>query len=168
MNRIVRRIAALVVTGLLVMTTLVPVVAADSTSRPFKGSSAGIGDVALDATCATGLRTIVTHAGVATHVGLLAMAGSHCAPEWGAPILGGEFTLLAANGDTIVGTYTGTIEPFEPVEGAIMVGEIDNVITGGTGRFAGASGEFVISMRGVLHFAAPMTVSQTWDGTISY
>jgi hypothetical protein len=168
MQRIVRLIVAMAVAGLLALTALVPSVAADSTSRPFKGSSAGVADVAPDATCATGLRTIVTHAGVATHVGLLSMTGSHCSPDWGAPLLGGEFTLVAANGDTIVGTYTGTIEPFEPAEGAIMVGEIDNVITGGTGRFAGATGGFVIAMRGVLHFTSPMTVTQTWDGTISY
>src|SRR5438094_104139 len=52
----------------------------------------------------------------------------------------GEFTFVAANGDTLLATFTGQATPTaEP--GVVSIHEVAT-ITGGTGRFAGATGSF--------------------------
>ena len=50
-------------------------------------------------------------------------------------------TLTAANGDTVYGAFTGKGTP-TPVPGVISVVET-MTITGGTGRFNGATGGFI-------------------------
>ena len=50
----------------------------------------------------------------------------------------GRFFLVAADGDRINGTYVGTTEPGP--EPNLLIGRAEWVITGGTGRFAHASG----------------------------
>jgi hypothetical protein len=52
----------------------------------------------------------------------------------------GTFTFVAANGDTLVAEFLGSSAPVEP--GVVLITE-HAVITGGTGRFAGAGGSFV-------------------------
>jgi hypothetical protein len=69
--------------------------------------------------------------------------------------------LTAANGDTITGTYAGTVVR---VAGDLGFYEQDNVITGGTGRFAGASGGFHLS--GIANLAT-LASEQTLSGAIS-
>ena len=54
------------------------------------------------------------------------------------PIYSGKFTIIALNGDTLMGTYQGVATSvdsggFSPFSGVLTV-------TGGTGRFQGASG----------------------------
>jgi hypothetical protein len=53
----------------------------------------------------------------------------------------GSYLMTAANGDMVVGTFTGHATPIG-TDGhyAMLVGEV--TITGGTGRFVGATGEF--------------------------
>ncbi len=46
--------------------------------------------------------------------------------------------LTAANGDEVHSTYTGSMAI--PVPGQVITTTMDFVVTGGTGRFAGASG----------------------------
>ena len=54
----------------------------------------------------------------------------------------GAVTLIAANGDTITATFTGSGEPTaEP--NVFSITEV-YTITGGTGRFAGAQGSFIL------------------------
>jgi hypothetical protein len=53
----------------------------------------------------------------------------------------GTYTFTAANGDMVEADFTGFSTPLAP--GYVLVEE-EAVITGGTGRFAGASGEFSI------------------------
>jgi hypothetical protein len=53
----------------------------------------------------------------------------------------GTFTVTAANGDQLSGTWTGVGEVVGP--GVVKLTE-DAIITNGTGRFAGASGAFTI------------------------
>jgi hypothetical protein len=169
MYRIVRAMVALSIAGLLVLATAVPA-AADSTARPFKGVLVGEGIAVPDASCATtGLRTVMWAAGEVTHLGLTTATMTHCTPPVGVyDIVGGVETLVASNGDTLEMTYTATVEPFEFVDGAAMTGPGRTVITGGTGRFADASGEFVAMMQGILHFTSPMELSWTLDGEIGY
>ena len=66
--------------------------------------------------------------GRATHMGRVGYEGAHC-PEDDV-IDDGQFTIIAANGDKLYGVYDyPAIDEGEPV-----------TFTGGTGRFAGASG----------------------------
>jgi hypothetical protein len=92
-------------------------------------------------------------------------------PSTGA-LTGGTFVKTAANGDQIFGTYVGTatvIQPPSPVAIFSVNGTI--TFTGGTGRFAGATGS--TTMAGTLQAdfsqaPVPTQVTLTMLGTISY
>jgi hypothetical protein len=75
----------------------------------------------------------------------------------------GTFTLVAANGDTIVGTATGglSFDPNNP--GFFDVTEIFT-ITGGTGRFARAIGS---AIGGGLADRTTSVAQESFEGTIS-
>jgi hypothetical protein len=77
-------------------------------------------------------------------------------------------TMTAANGDRLYATYSGTVDPLAGVEGDVISGVTHFTITGGTGRFAGASGSGDMSFEGTLHFASPMTITWWLDGRIGY
>jgi hypothetical protein len=83
------------------------------------------------------IQTTDTGNGRATHLGRYTLAaGEHIDLASGA-ITGGFYTLTAANGDTITGTYSG--EALPGLTGYLVSGPI----IGGTGRFAGATGFLV-------------------------
>ena len=92
-----------------------------------------------------------------------------CATDFGAATLtiNGSFTLTGANGDAIwVGTSTGVFDISGVLAGETLFGAFELVgqITGGTGRFAGATGS--VSATGVNDFSiASGTFSL--DGTVS-
>jgi hypothetical protein len=103
--------------------------------------------------------------GHGTHLGRFTWASqetAHFTSEPGQLEVVGAFTLTAANGDTVTGTYqtTGTIDAagFAHFEGPY-------VITGGTGRFANASGSGTVSAVGRL--APPFEIQGSLTGTIS-
>ena len=73
----------------------------------------------------------------------------------------GAFTLIAANGDRVSGTLSGHSTD---VGGIASITETATT-TGGTGRFADATGSFTIER--VLDLATG-TSSGSFDGTISY
>jgi hypothetical protein len=75
--------------------------------------------------------------------------------------------ITAFNGDELHGTYTyRALEvPFSPVTGQFSY-VADLVITGGTGRFAGASGSGIVTGIGN-GFTDPWTFSVVVDGVIS-
>ena len=91
--------------------------------------------------------------GNATHLGKFTVVRQHCFtppdhpafdPEVG-PMHDGTYTITAANGDTIHGTYSGVLEPTEfgpegPTKGIITS---PTTIDGGTGRFVNAQGEYL-------------------------
>lgn len=78
------------------------------------------------------------------------------------PQITGTVTITAANGDQIFATHTGLAE--EIGNGMVKV-DFDNTITGGTGRFAGATGSF--EMHAIVNEVLG-TGSATFDGTITY
>lgn len=173
MFRIVRTLAALAAVALMTLAALVPAAAAGSSERPFHGVVVGEGGVIPDASCPIGLRTFGEATGTATHLGLTTMGSSHCTPNppFGdppGPIVGGEMTFVGANGDTLSATYTGTPDTLPPVEGAALSGQLHVIITGGTGRFDGASGEVEMPFWGTLHLESPITVTWAWAGTLGY
>ena len=79
-------------------------------------------------------------AGVATQLGRFEVVVSVVVDFGGLPVTGvGTATFTAANGDQIFADVTGYSEPLEP--GVVRIIE-KGVITGGTGRFAGATGSY--------------------------
>lgn len=97
----------------------------------FKGSLEGYTD-------ASAFPYAIVHAtGNASQLGQFTYTEPHfVTPPNGA----GTFTFVARNGDTIFGTATGTATPTIPPD--ILTITWEATITGGTGRFAGATGSF--------------------------
>ena len=139
------------------------------TDRPFTGTGVGAATFVPDASCPLGFRTVSEGSGTARHLGLVSVAGSHCYTPPNVTA-GGRMTLVAANGDELHMTYTGTCDPANPPPpGELVTCTSDNVIVDGTGRFAHASGEThwtVLVTSAPLDTPWPLTV--TWDGTLSY
>jgi len=73
----------------------------------------------------------------------------------------GTFTFTAANGDTLTGVFTGHADTTPP----IFKIEESGTITGGTGRFAGASGTIAFHR---LFDPAAGTTTGTIEGTVTF
>ena len=138
----------------LAVCALVPVVTASAKQqvpRPFKMAAHS------QATINLADYSVVAHAeGVASHMGQVTADASGYATD---PVSYG--TLTAANGDTVYWAQEAGLDVV--------------TITGGTGRFAGASGQFtlVVLMDGppvVDPVAGTMTMNYIWtaSGTITY
>ncbi len=132
---------------------------------PFKGSFSGTSTVG-PGRCTT-LTNVISATGQITHLGRFTTAQSHCIDPTGADPLAftqGIFTLTAANGDTVFGTYSGRLVP----TARPGLFQVDGVFTidGGTGRFANASGGGDAS--GETNLADPAgPVTVILDGSIS-
>ncbi|MGD9853851.1 MAG: hypothetical protein AB7U20_02775 [Planctomycetaceae bacterium] len=129
---------------------------------PFKGSLEGSFDVSVD----PGPPPVGTFDGSgeghATHLGHFTYEFPHMVNFGSVPPMGiGVYTFTAANGDTLEAEFTGFSTPVEP--GVVFVVE-EAVITGGTGRFTGASGEFTVER---LVDQIGRTTIGSFDGTIS-
>ena len=107
------------------------------------------------------IRTSAT--GNASHLGRFTMERLGRIDRSTATLVGtASFTLKAANGDTVYGTFTITGSP-TPTPGVINA--VDTyTITGGTGRFAGATGAFVVQR---LTNKITLTDTGTLTGSIS-
>ena len=80
-------------------------------------------------------------AGTATHLGQFEVVVSVVVDFGSLPVTGaGTATFVAANGDMLFADVTGYSEPVEPGVTVLIIES--GVITGGTGRFAGASGSY--------------------------
>ena len=88
-------------------------------------------------------------------------------PHADGTLTGGEFRIVAANGDAIYGTYEGSAAY---VSADQVAGEATLVVSGGTGRFTNASGtisgEFVETLDDPTWASAG--VSWTLNGPVSY
>ena len=127
---------------------------------PLEGADAG-GFGPGNHACAPGYDPLdIDGAGNATHVGKYTYHADECFN--GATLLfDGSYTITAANGDTIVGTYSGAVPS---IDFPVAVYEQGAEITGGTGRFAGATGEFDVS--GLANLATG-AYSQVLSGVVS-
>ena len=87
------------------------------------------------------VQDVITASGQATHLGRFDLVATAVVnlPTRSAI---GTYEFVAANGDTLTATFTGASEP-TATPGVILITETAT-ITGGTGRFAGASGNFVV------------------------
>jgi hypothetical protein len=96
--------------------------------------------------------------GTATHLGSYTLAFPHTvnfATRTGV----GTYTFTAANGDTLTADFTGQ------AQGGPIVSIVEQgTVTGGTGRFAGATGSFVVQRR---FDPAAGTTEGSFEGTVS-
>jgi hypothetical protein len=139
----------------LVLVVAGPVAAADQV--PFKGTLAGTVTITpLDPPFAS---VLIEGAGTATHLGRFTVEIPHLVNQ-AIRVGEGTYVFTVASGDTLTADFTGQATL---VEGVISTIETAT-ITGGTGRFVGASGSFVAERTFVL---ATGVTTGSFEGTIS-
>ena len=138
-----------------------PIQALAGSQVPLKGADRGAFEI-VPAACGPGntwFQVPISGSGNATHLGRYTYEALECFD--GVSDYAGTFTLTAANGDTITGTYSGQVVA---IVGTVGQYEQDAVVTGGTGRFADASGAFHVS--GLADLAS-LDYTQTLAGWVS-
>ena len=134
-SRVYLSIAALILTAVLV------VPAAAQKQVPFKGSLQGQEiDTPQGGPPPTTLNAVGSTTGIASHVGQFSFTYQLTVTLANGTATGSGH-LIAANGDSVYTTITGSSDVTTP--GLVRIMEIDT-ITGGTGRFAGAQGSFAV------------------------
>ena len=133
---------------------------------PFKGSFAG---VAIQSGVPPIVSVEVDATGNATHLGQFTLAIPHSViftPTF-PRTSSGFYNFVAANGDTLSASFTGLVNPIPGVPGVLAAVESAN-ITGGTGRFAGATGHFTVERVALIDPATGTgTTIGSFYGTIS-
>ena len=130
-------------------------------NAPFAGRDSGTFEFTQDS-CAAGLNPLRTHtAGTGTLIGAYSFDTQECF-DTGHFTFAGIFTITAANGDTLLGAYTGSISG-SLADGTSTYG-FTATVKGGTGRFDGATGTF--SGTGQANLAT-FKESRVFSGTIS-
>jgi len=125
---------------------------------PFKGSLDGI--VTVTGTPPI-VSVLVNASGNATKLGRFSLVIPHLVDRTTRTATGSYF-FTAANGDTLSADFTGQSTP-STTPGVLSIVE-NATITGGTGRFAGASGSFTVQR----YFdTASRTTTGSFKGTIS-
>jgi hypothetical protein len=110
---------------------------------PFKGTLEGSYTSSVDPGPPPVATIELSGTGHATHLGLFSFEFPHMVNFGNTPPEGiGTFTIAAANGDMLFVDVIGHSAPVEP--GVLLVVE-EAIITGGTGRFTGASGAFTVT-----------------------
>jgi hypothetical protein len=127
-----------ILTGMLVLGALaLPMQAAASDQVPLKASETGT--FQLLGQCETsGLVLDVSGTGDATQLGNYSAHYRECFDPATGAVTAGSFTLTAANGDKVFGTYSGQVSPTG--DPSVILFNDPGVVSGGTGRFEGASG----------------------------
>ena len=126
---------------------------------PFKGRLEGV--VTITPLNPPFVSVLVEATGKASHLGRFELAIPHVVNRATRTAIGSyEFT--AANGDTLTADFVGTAVP-TATPGVLHSVEIAT-ITGGTGRFAGATGSFIVERW--FDTVAGTTVG-SFEGTIS-
>lgn len=122
---------------------------------PFKGSLKG---TVIRSLPPPPISVDVDAEGQATHLGNFSLQIPHLVTP---PNAVGNYHFVAANGDTVNAEFTGLSTVVAP--GFLYIVEVAT-ITGGTGRFVGASGSFVTER---LYDIAAGTTIGSFEGTIS-
>ncbi|MDQ6761512.1 MAG: hypothetical protein M3015_02665 [Bacteroidota bacterium] len=121
---------------------------------PFKGTFT-TKDSVISAT-----HSEITGTGVLTHFGKSTFVAEVYEDNF--PLISGTQIITAANGDEMFSTFTGSVAG--PDANGILLITNKNIITGGTGRFAGATGNF--TQNAIAYTYTPIG-SATFDGTIT-
>lgn len=133
-----------------------PVAAGDQV--PFKGSFTGtVTVIPLGPPFAS---VLVEATGDATQLGRFAVEIPHVVNQATRSAVG-TYVFTAANGDTLTADFTGQATPLAP--GILSIAET-GVITGGTGRFADATGTFTTQRT---FFVSTGVATGSFQGTVS-
>jgi hypothetical protein len=119
----------------------------------------------LNPDCPSRFGGTTTGTGKSTHIGKVSIAASDCImPVDNHYEFIGKLTITAANGDKLIGDYSGSLVPTDTV----LVYSFSNAtfqITGGTGRFSKANGNVKITGNQDLKTGKGKMEA---DGTVSY
>ena len=150
-------LAALAVLGLTGITTA-------GEQVPFKGRLEGVVTITpVPNGPPTLVDVLVTATGNATHLGKFALTVPHRVDRSTMPPSAtGFYHFTAANGDKVYAEFTGIASP-TATPGVLYIEETAT-ITGGTGRFAGATGSFSVDR---LYDTVAGTTIGSFEGTIS-
>jgi hypothetical protein len=155
--RYCRSTASLALAFLAVVGLAGPVTAGEDV--PFKGSFEG--DVTVTPLTPPFVRVDVEATGQATHLGTFTLDIPHVVNRADRTAVG-TYEFTAANGDMLFADFTGKATP-TAIPGVLYIEETAT-ITGGTGRFAGATGSFTVER---LYDTIAGTTIGSFDGTIS-
>ena len=126
---------------------------------PFEGTLQG--DVAHTAIAPTIDSVVVDAVGTASHLGQFTVTIPHLVDRTTRTAVG-TYEFTAANGDTLTADFIGHAMP-TATPGVLYIVETAT-ITGGTGRFAGATGSFTTER---LFDSIDGTTTGSFEGTIS-
>ena len=159
--------ASLVLALLAVLGLAGPVAAGEQV--PFGGSFTGVVTVTVTPGSPPIASANVNATGEATQLGQFTLAIPHSViftPTF-PRTSSGFYNFVAANGDTLSASFTGLVNPIPGVPGVLAAVESAN-ITGGTGRFAGATGHFTVERVALIDPATGTgTTIGSFYGTIS-
>jgi hypothetical protein len=138
------------------------------TELPFQGTFTGTSSSCfLDGTCPSGTLIITGHkTGEATELGrftAITVAQGAFPPTGDPPT--GTWDLTAANGDRLFATAVSRPDQFIPPN--IQPVTVTATITGGTGRFAAATGAFTVHMVSTLNLDHTSSESGWFEGHIN-
>lgn len=152
----------------------VPATAATSHTshpQPISGTVSGADSYAAPADCPAGATWRFSSAGSGrmSHLGRVTFQVTHCTFAGEGRFAEGELTITAANGDQLFLEHSGTFELVLDGSGTVVGSDVDLdwVIVGGTGRFAGASGSGEGNGSSVISGPTTSTTTMTFDGLIS-
>jgi hypothetical protein len=172
MTRSSRIGALLVALAVLFVTPATVAVARVEHPVPIKGTSTGVDETLPPDSCPEGAswRYLSTGTGRFSHLGAATVEVTHCTwIDWATGT--GEFafgtiTITAANGDVLTLAHHGTFELAFGAEGPeSSLIDLEWVVTGGTGRFADATGSGTATAVGDLEAG---TTTADYHGTIVY
>ena len=131
---------------------------------PFKGSWSGV-TISADPTNFPVVAVVSAGEGQLTHLGRYEMTSPHTSNVFTGETIG-EQIFTAANGDTLTAHCEG-FPAFQP--SGNVEGPLDCEITGGTGRFAGATGSYEFFLVATpLADGSGFATDATITGTISF
>ena len=164
MRRAPLALVALIATLVGLVGLVGPTQASEHQLRGFNGHATGAATFVPDPACTTlSLRTVSTATGTASQLGPVTMSAVHCSGDH----IAGTMTLTGSRG-TVTLRYEGDCTPYQP--GVTLVEcETHFVVTGGSGRYAGATGSghlcaVVLPQTG----STPWPATFTWKGRIRY
>ena len=134
---------------------------------PFKATWTGV-TVSADPTGFPVVAVVSAGTGEATHLGAYTMVTPHTSNVFTFE-LAGDHIFTAANGDTLTAHFEGQLTP-TVVDGVLVSvsGVVPCVITGGTGRFAGATGSYDFTITALpLADGSGFASTATMEGVIS-
>lgn len=152
----------------LAFSILMPLASHAAESSPFKATLQTKESLAFNPTACVSvpfLQGTTTGAGVAAHLGKVTGTATDCIIPGDSvyTFTGGHLVLTAANGDTLTADYSGSLTPTTAPAVFTLAGSYR--ITGGTGRFAGATGTGY--MQGVNNIVSGAG-AYTLNGEIAY